>query len=155
MAWGSGAAQTNVPPSATNVVAIAGGYLHSLALRKDGTVVAWGSDVYGQCTIPPDVTKVVAVAASSSHSLALKGDGTVVAWGDNSYGQCTVPPDLTGVVAVAAGLGHSLPARSGQKERRIFAWMAFSRGPACFAENCRPCLRGWKKSGTPLTLYAF
>ena len=31
----------------TNVVAITGGAGHSLALRQDGTVVAWGDNSYG------------------------------------------------------------------------------------------------------------
>ena len=33
---------TNVPPTATNVIALAAGDSHCLALRRDGTVVAWG-----------------------------------------------------------------------------------------------------------------
>ena len=36
--------QTNVPANLTNVVAIAGGFGYSMALRADGTVTAWGGD---------------------------------------------------------------------------------------------------------------
>ena len=51
--WGySGAGETVVPANATNVVAIAGGGGHSLALRADGTVVAWGNNYFGQSTVP-------------------------------------------------------------------------------------------------------
>ena len=43
VAWGSNAAgQITVPASATNVVGVAAGWYHSLALRKDGSVVSWG-----------------------------------------------------------------------------------------------------------------
>jgi Regulator of chromosome condensation (RCC1) repeat len=34
-----------------SVVAVAGGYAHSLALKSDGTVMAWGYNIYGQLGI--------------------------------------------------------------------------------------------------------
>ena len=48
------------PPLVSNT--IAGGDYHSLALKSDGTVVAWGDNVDHQCDIPPGLTNVVAVA---------------------------------------------------------------------------------------------
>src|ERR1035438_2668592 len=43
IAWGDNSfGQTNVPNNATNVVAIAAGDYHSLALRADGLLLAWG-----------------------------------------------------------------------------------------------------------------
>ena len=104
VAWGgSSSGQTNVPAGLSNVVAVAGGRMRSLALRADGTVVAWGDNPF----VPAGLTNVVAVAGSS-HSLALREDGTVVAWGFNWYGQTDVPAGLTNVVAVAAGEAYSL-----------------------------------------------
>jgi len=41
---------------------IAGGYAHSLALKADGTVVAWGWNDYGQTIVPAEATNVVAIA---------------------------------------------------------------------------------------------
>ena len=42
-----------IPSSAlSGVVAIASGYNHILALKGDGTIVAWGDNTYGQCNIP-------------------------------------------------------------------------------------------------------
>src|SRR5687767_3244865 len=52
------------------------GSYHSLALKQDGTVVAWG-----QTSVPAGLSNVVAVAAAADNSLALKSDGTVVGWG--------------------------------------------------------------------------
>lgn len=65
------------------VVNIASGEFHSLALKADGTVVAWGRNDEGQTDVPPGLSEVVAIAAGDSHSLALKADGTVEAWGRN------------------------------------------------------------------------
>src|SRR5664280_1122962 len=83
IAWGNSSyKQTTVPPSATNVVAVAAGAYHSLALRLDGTVVCWGS--YSGTNMPASATNATAIAAGVSHSVALLADNSVVAWGDNS-----------------------------------------------------------------------
>ena len=78
------------------------------ATTATGTVVAWGTNFFGQATVPAGLSGVTAVAAGDLHSLAVKSDGTVVAWGNNGAGQATVPAGLSGVTAVAAGDYHSL-----------------------------------------------
>jgi alpha-tubulin suppressor-like RCC1 family protein len=88
-----------------NVVAIAAGgneeggqNEQSLALLGDGTVVAWGSNEYGQLGIGSKVdrheaakvkvlTNVRAIAAGGKHSLALLESGHVMSWGWNAQGQ--------------------------------------------------------------------
>jgi len=42
---------TNVPTGLSNVVAVAAGNFHCLALRSNGTLVAWGDNYYGQTTV--------------------------------------------------------------------------------------------------------
>ena len=84
------------------------GWWHSLALRADGSVVAWGDNSYGQCTVPPAATNVVGIAAGYSHSLALLADGTVIAWGSGAYGATNVPTGLGNVARIAAGQDYSL-----------------------------------------------
>ena len=108
VAWGyNGDGQTAVPRTLTNAVAIAAGYLHSLAVRADGSVAAWGINWAGQSTPPSSATNVVGLSAGD-HTLALRADGTVVAWGYNVYGQANVPPGLSNVVAIAGGGNFSL-----------------------------------------------
>jgi alpha-tubulin suppressor-like RCC1 family protein len=89
-----------------NVIAIAAGDYHTLAVKSDGTVWTWGLNTSGQlgnssatnsCTLPlqcsdvpvqvSGLTGVLAVAGGANHSLALKSDGTIWAWGDNTNGQ--------------------------------------------------------------------
>lgn len=87
------------------IVQVATGDTHSLALCSDGTIAAWGDNLWGQLgtgsssstLVPVAVATtgssalagktVIAVAAGTLHSLALCSDGTVVAWGSNSDGQ--------------------------------------------------------------------
>jgi hypothetical protein len=99
------------------VTAIAAGYGHTVALRSDGMVVAWGDNTYGQANW--GIGGVVAVAAGYWHTMALKHDGTVVAWGGNNSGQTDVPTGLSGVVAIAAGGAHSVALKN---DGTVVAW---------------------------------
>ena len=103
--------QVDIPPGLSGVVAVAAGAFHSLALKSDGTVVAWGSD--SNTNVPPGLNDVVAISAGSGVSLALKSDGTVVEWtgpgepyGD--WGRLMVPGGLSNVVAISSGSVHNL-----------------------------------------------
>ena len=109
VAWGDNSVgQTAVPIGTADVVALAAGGDHSLALRANNAIAAWGDNSSGQSNVPQPGGTVVAVADGDSHSLALRSDGTSIAWGDNTYGQTTVPASATNVVAIAAGGFHSL-----------------------------------------------
>ena len=77
-------------------MAIAAGWYHSLGVRSDGSIVAWGRNDYGQCDVPSPNQDFVAVAGGWPHSLGLKymppptgacciGDGCVTT---NEY-ECT------------------------------------------------------------------
>ena len=110
VAWGGGPwmwGNTNLPASLTNAVAVACGSSHNLALKADGTVVAWGGFSSSRANVPADLTDVVAIAAGQAFSLALKADATVASWGESAY-WTNVPSGLTDVSAVACGAYHGL-----------------------------------------------
>ena len=118
----------------SDVTAIAGGANHTLALKSDGTVWAWGSNFHGQLgdgsntdrTTPVQVSglsDVTAIAGGGDHAIALKSDGTVWAWGFNFYGQLgdgsntdrTTPVQVSGlsdVTAIAGGYEHTIALES-------------------------------------------
>ncbi len=112
----------------SEVVAIAAGGWHSLALLKNGTVMAWGSNYKGQlgdgafggpercddefiaCSRVPiaigTLKEVTAIAAGTEQSLALLKDGTVMAWGENGEGDLgdgTIQASAAPVGVCAAG----------------------------------------------------
>ncbi len=119
--------QLNLPAAATNLVAIAAGAWHNLALRGDGQVLAWGHNYDGQCNVPASLRDAVAIAAGGYHSLALRLDGQLLAWGTNDGGQTNVPPGLANVMAVAAGTRHSLALRT---DGTVIGWGGNAFGQA-------------------------
>jgi alpha-tubulin suppressor-like RCC1 family protein len=141
VSWGSAPRnRPTVPKNLSNVTAVVAGggqYERSLALLKNGTVVAWGSESsFNDLRPPPGLSNVVAIAAGSSHSLALLADGSVVGWGHNTEGQATGVPSggdkpvaegpvtlrgaaLKDVVALSANQGYSLALK---KDGTVVAW---------------------------------
>jgi alpha-tubulin suppressor-like RCC1 family protein len=131
--------------TATNWVQVAAGQYHSLGLRADGTLYAWGKNAYGQLgsttnngsdTANPTPTLVpgtyTQVAAGNDHSLGLRADGTLYAWGDNYESQLgnpvnsgldiptTTPTQVAGTYTqVVAGSYHTLALRA---DGSLWAW---------------------------------
>jgi alpha-tubulin suppressor-like RCC1 family protein len=91
--------------SLQGVKAIAAANEHAMALMKDGTVMAWGNDEYGQLgdgqqgferalnideRLPKAVTGltgITAIAAGGGSDYAVTAAGTVMAWGSDTEGQ--------------------------------------------------------------------
>jgi hypothetical protein len=125
------------------VVAVAAGGNHSLALKADGTVVAWGENTdaegnaAGQSVVPLGLANVVAIGAGEYHSLAVRSNGTVMAWGDNSQEQCNVPAGLSDVVAVAGGGAHSVALGA---DGTVTAWGADLNGQCDVPLNLFPAV---------------
>ncbi|MGO9138738.1 MAG: carboxypeptidase-like regulatory domain-containing protein [Syntrophales bacterium] len=120
----------------TGVTAVAAGYDHTVALKNDGTVWAWGSNSNGQLGNGPGLDSyfpvqvgglsgVTAVAAGYQFTIALQNyalNTTIWTWGVNNHGQLgnnsTTPSSipvqvsqtsgLLNVIGVAAGYDHAV-----------------------------------------------
>ncbi len=140
-------------PGLTDVTQLAAGESHSLVLKSDGTVWAWGSSDFGQLgdntlvakASPTQVkgpggtgflTGITGISAGAHHTLAVNSaTKRVYAWGRGTYGQIgqgstanRLTPYLlpnTNLVRVAAGENHSL-ALGG--DGRVAAWGLNDRG---------------------------
>jgi hypothetical protein len=113
VAWGNNI----IVPNGDDFIAIAGGAYHNLALKSDGSLMAWGDNGFGQCNVPVG-NDFVAIAGGFWFSLALRSDGSLVAWGYNGNGECDVPAG-NDFVAVAAGFVHNLALNS---DGSLIAW---------------------------------
>ncbi len=125
-AWGTGlnfldtpTAVTNTPIGLNGIRALAGGTGHAVALRANGTVVAWGDNVFGQATVPQINDLVASVAAGGNVSGAVLRDGRAILWG-SGIGQLLTPPEgLSGVRKLAIGNNHVLALKT---DGTVVAW---------------------------------
>lgn len=120
---------------------ISAGGTHSLAVKTNGTLWAWGQNNFGQLgdgtntnrTVQTQIgsdNKWMSVVAGQDHNLGLKSDGTLWAWGQNNFGQLgdgttankNAPVQIGSDnkwVSIAAGVEHSLGLKS---DGTIWAW---------------------------------
>lgn len=137
---GTDAGDTPVPTKVEGFddwVEVAGGLSHSLGVRANGTLYAWGRNVSFQTGLGTAVgneltpvqvgtdTDWMTVSCGSAHSLALKQDGTAWSWGFNGSGRTgqgttagstEVPTQVgtsTGWTVISAGSTHSMGIEDG------------------------------------------
>jgi alpha-tubulin suppressor-like RCC1 family protein len=80
-------------------------------LKSDGTVVAAGSNVEGQCDVD-DWKDISAIFTSNYSTVGLKSDGTVVIAGYNEDGQYDDVYNWKDIVAVIAGTDYIVGVKS-------------------------------------------
>lgn len=110
---------------------------HYLAVKKDGTVYAWGENDGGQLgdgtennhtdpRLVPGIRDVAAVEAVSRSSLALKKDGTVWVWGHRAgaggWSSEHAPvqvPGVSQITAISSSGNHSLAVKA---DGTVWGW---------------------------------
>lgn len=111
--------------SLTNWATIAGGGVHSLAVKTDGTLWTWGQNVSGRLgqnnttyrSSPVQVgalTNWSAVMGGAEFSVAVKTDGTLWSWGRNNNGQ----------LGLNSVINQSSPVQVGS----LTSWLKVARG---------------------------
>jgi alpha-tubulin suppressor-like RCC1 family protein len=121
-----------------SVEIIAAGGTSCLALCSDGTLVAWGSNTYGQLGDNSNIGRLAPVAvntdsgtsalhgksvrliaAGGTSSLALCSDGTLATWGENTYGQLGINTTSQRLVPTAVNTSEGVSILAGRKVRQI------------------------------------
>lgn len=130
---------------------------HSLALKANGTLRAWGRNASGELgtgRAPEQVAPArvgvdrdwASVSTGGLHTLALKEDGSLWAWGDDASGQLgrgsftgsSADPVQVGTATtwtgIAAGGAHSLAV---QRSGRVWSWGRGSEAQLWFGMPAR------------------
>ena len=162
----------------SNVTAISTGLNHTCALRDDGQVFCWGSDLACQLglgeftgdptpgaqlrlvpTPVPGLDDAVSIAAGGDHTCAALADGSARCWGRNYMGQvgdattedrCVATPvaDLTGVVEIRAG--HSISCALAA-DHSVWCWGANDVGQLGIGIHSGPeTINGYAYSDRPV-----
>jgi alpha-tubulin suppressor-like RCC1 family protein len=157
--WGdntlSGLGRVGEAPPLLSWTAVSSGARHTLAIRSDALLFAWGFNQHGELgdetnsgrssPVQIGTSSWTAVSAGHKHSLAIRSDGKLFAWGRNDYGQLgngefgayggpynsstnkssPVQIGTSSWTAIAAGSSHSVAIRSGGS---LFAWGRNNKG---------------------------
>ena len=122
---------------------VAAGTYHTLAIRSDGTLWAWGLNDKGQLgdgiTVNKNVPTKIGIAADwatidvvADNSMALKTDGSLWCWGNNYYGS-------VGDGNYGVGVINTIPTHIGTNTD----WVKISTGARTYAIKSNGTLWGW------------
>lgn len=148
-------------PGVTDAVAIAAGYNHVLALRADGTVLAFGSNASGQLgregvtmsmtpAAVPGLSNIIGLGATSQGSIAVDAAGKVFVWGNNQHGQLAtgavdttahpVPVEIPGLTDVASVAGANYTIYARKTDGTVIAWGQNNNGQIGNGTTATPVL---------------
>ncbi|KAL1512947.1 hypothetical protein ABEB36_002446 [Hypothenemus hampei] len=128
-------------PELEDIISVASGQHHTLALRENGTVLGWGENKFGQLGVDSSVTNsfvpletfyhegLESVYAGWTHSAALTKNGEVFSWGRDTYGQLgaerEIPfkpekiPSLNNIRQLSLGSEHNLAVT---RDNKLYTW---------------------------------
>ncbi len=147
--WDPRAAPQRIP-GLEKITAIRLGHFHGVALRADGTVLTWGSNVNGELGSPPQnsspvgesicrnhaqavFTGAIDIGAGVSNSFALRADGSMWGWGRHrslllggreNHGEDNVhaPRKIATIPKVTQIAGGSQHAVARSADGKVYAW---------------------------------
>ena len=137
-------------PEWSNIKSVTTG-ISTIGLKTDGTVVAIGSNRWGECDVE-DWNDIVEIGTEGWNTYGLRGDGTVVAAGDNRYGQCNIS-NWENIVAIAVGTAYVVGLKA---DGTVVAVGANRNGECNVGEwkdiiaisTCTSCTLGLKSDGS-------
>lgn len=126
---------------------------HSLAIKTDGTLWAWGGNNYGQLGDGTSISKNIPIQIGTdtdwksidtgfNFSVAIKTNGTLWSWGINNYGQL--------------GLGHQMNRSTPQQIGINNDWITFRiQYETCHAIKSNGTLWAWGSNNPTSELYYY
>lgn len=117
--------QLGIPalPASLRYVAADAGSQNAVALRSDGSAVAWGDNSWGQTNIPPLPSGLTytGAAAGDHNVLLLRSDGSIVVAGTGGSGIMNLPPTSPGLFYTEVACGRDIAAAI-RSDGSIVSW---------------------------------
>jgi formylglycine-generating enzyme required for sulfatase activity len=116
LSWGANSPEgrLSVPSDLLNVKSIDAGFNHSVALKSDGTLAAWGGNGGNEkiATVPTGLANIAEIDCGWAWTLVRRENGSLFAWGANDSAQISSLPSGNNFIQISAGNMHGAALRS-------------------------------------------